>query len=281
PQAMTSRFHLALVLVALNDPAAEPLLLETLEYQRARLADAEKRHPEAVGQEALGLGSTLNGLCNLHARHNHFEQALPSILEAQKVCQKVSNQQLSRLADQFISYRRAQAFGQVDQGEKDLRQALEGIKKYSGTYHFLYLALEKERAELFFNNGRYQEAEKAFLDLEANYRRSVGDDGQLLADLSYEIARSIARGSFAQAQKAGDLAQTRAQAARVEQYARAACQQGKKNGAEKDRLGIYAVFLAWTLLSVKPEPDYVAAEEVAREAISIRTDLYGVGDELT
>src|SRR5262249_30639887 len=143
------------------------------------------------------------------------------------------------------------------------------------------VAIERQRPELFFNNDRYQEAEKAFLDLEANYRRSVGDDGQLLADLSYEIARSIARGSFAQAQKAGDLDQMRAQAARVEQYARAAYQQGEKNGAEKDRLGIYAVYLAFTLLSVKPEPDYAAAEEVAREALSIRTDLYGVGHELT
>src|SRR5262249_45261307 len=120
-----------------------------------------------------------------------------------------------------------------------------------------------------------------FLDLEANYRRSIGDDGPLLAGLSYEIARSITRGSFVQAQKARDLDQLRAQAARVEQYARAAYQQGKKNGAEKDRLGIYAVYLAYTLLFVKPEPDFAAAEDVAREAVSIRTDYYGVGHELT
>jgi hypothetical protein len=281
PQAMTSRYHLAYVLVALNDPAAEPLLLEACEYQRARLSDAEKRRPEAVGPEALELGATLIGLCNLHAARNHFFQALPYVLEAQQVFKKVSNQELTRLADHFVNYRRAQAFGQVDQADKALRQALELIKKYTGTYHFIYLALERERAILFFNNDRYQEAEKAFLALEANYRRSVGEDGQLLADLSYEIARSIARGSFARAQKAGDLNLMRAQAARVEQFARAAYQQGKKNRAEMDRLGIYAVFLAYTLLLVKPESDDVAAEQVAREGVSIRTDLYGVGDELT
>jgi hypothetical protein len=281
PPAMTSRYHLAFVLVALNDPAAEPLLLKAREYQRARLANAEQRHPEAVGPEALELGATLIGLCNLHAARNQFFQALPYVLEAQQVFKKVSNQELTRLADHFISYRRAQAFGRVDQADKALRQALELIKKYTGTYHFFYLALERERALLFFNNDRYQEAEKAFLDLEANYRRSVGEDGQLLADLSYEIARSIARGSFARAQKASDLDQMRAQAARVELYARAAYQQGKKNGAEKDRLGIYAVYLAYTLLLVKPEPDAAAAEEVAREGMSIRSDLHGVGDELT
>jgi hypothetical protein len=280
-EAMTSRYHLAFVLVALNDPDAEPLLLEAREYQRERLADAEKTHPEAVGLEALGLGVTLIGLCNVHASRNNYLQALPYLLEAQQVIKKVSNPEFTRLADHFISYRRAQAFGQVDQAEMALRQALELIKKYSGTYHIIYLALEKERAELFFNNDRYPEAEKAFVDLEANYRRSVGGDGQLLADLSYEIARSIARGSFAQARKAGDMDQMRAQAARVEQYARAAYQQGEKNGAEKDRLGIYAVYLAYALLYVKPEPDYAAAEEVAREAVSIRTDFYGVGDELT
>jgi tRNA A-37 threonylcarbamoyl transferase component Bud32 len=280
PLAMTSRSLLATAKVALEDASAEPLLLEVLAFQRARFKDALARQPEAVDQRAVELDMTLITLCNFYARCDQALRALPYLLEAEQVANRVANKEFAALGHHFIAYRRFQAFGLVDRADQELVLALAAVEKRCGKRHFVYLALQRERAYSFYAHDRFQEAEAVFLDLETNTRQAAGD-GLALADVSYEIARSIARGRFSQACQTGDQAQVRTQAARVEHYARAAYLGGKRNGEEAVRVGIYAVLLAHTLLSIRPEPDNATAEVLAREAVSIRTAAYGIGHALT
>jgi serine/threonine protein kinase/tetratricopeptide (TPR) repeat protein len=280
-QAMTSRFHLACAKFAVNDRSAEPLLLEAVQVQRARLKAAEKEHPEVVGQAALELGFTLVILCNFYAQQNQVFKALPYLLEGQGVSQKITNKEVRALASHLVNFRRFQVSRQVDQAAEELRRALEAIEKIAGKHHFLYMILQRQRAGFSFDNKRFEDAEKAYLDLEANYRQAAGADGPALADISYELARSIQRGKAAKARQANNLVPYREQAVRQEQYARAAYFGGKRDGAEQIRLGIYAVFLAHTLLYDRPLPDNAAAEEIARDGVRIRTAIYGVGHELT
>jgi hypothetical protein len=189
-------------------------------------------------------------------------------------------------AEQLADQRRQEA----DRARKDAEEEAAAAREVA---HFLGGLFEEadpfvltgrvfgDQPNIYFDNGRYNEAEKTFLDLEDNYRKSIGSDGQKLAELYYQIARSIARSSLARAAQANDLARRRKEAARVEHYARAAVRQGKQDGAEVDKVGIYAVFLAYTLLHLRPDPDYAGAEEAAREGVRIRNEVHGVGHVLT
>jgi serine/threonine protein kinase len=280
PQAMSSRNHLAIAKTALDDPSAEPLLLETLKYQRARFQAAEKQGSQ-VGEEALDLGFTLIALCNFYAQQRKIFKAPPYLDEARKLIDRIANKELADFAKHFLAYRTAHALNQLDQADRELRRALEVIEKRTGTHHFIYVALLGERAYMYFDKERYEEAEQAFLELEANLRKTAGDDGLALAKASYQIARSIARGQLTRAGRANDVARIRELAVRIEQYGRAAYEQGKRDGAEDLDIATYAVFLAHALLYIKPEPDNAAAEALAREAVRIRTDVHGIGHELT
>lgn len=281
PQAMTSRNHLAFAKAVLADPAAEPLLLEVIEYQRARLKAAVKQQPEAMGSQAIEFCFTLITLANFYTTRGLAYKALPYLLEVQQALQKFANKDLAALVGHFIGFRRCQAFGQVDAAEKELRQALAGVEKMASKHHYIYVAFQQELGYHCFQNGRYEDAERVFLDLETNFRKAVGDDGLALANLSYEIARSILRGRYAKAVQAKDLVQCRELAAQVERYARTAYRQGKQNSADAPKVATFAVFLAHTLLYVQPPPDNAGAEELAREAVRLRNDVYGVGHELS
>jgi hypothetical protein len=202
-------------------------------------------------------------------------------MEASQVSQKISNKEFAAMVRNIISYRQYQASGNFNQAVKELRQALGRIEKRMGTHHYLYVALQRELAYLYFNSGRHEDAEKAYLDLEANYRQTISGDGPGLANIYYDTARSIERGTLARVLQANNLAERQKQAARVEHYARAAYRQGKQSGIEEHRLGVYGTYLAHTLLFLRPQPDNAAAEEVAREAVRIRNEFHGVGHELT
>jgi tetratricopeptide (TPR) repeat protein len=281
PEAMTSRFHLAIAKVDLGDPSAEPMLLEVLAFQRARLKEAEARKSETVSPLALEFSVTLIVLCYAYSAHEQGLKALPYLVEALEASQKVSNKEFAALEGHIIGFKRCQVFGQVDQADRELRQALDIIEKILGKHHFLYPVMQRQLAILYFESNRFEDAEKAYLDLIASCRKLVGDDAVMLAYEYYNTARSIQRGSLIKAKQANDLARRRELAAREEQYARAAYQQAKRYGTDAHSLGIYAVFLAHALLHDRQEPDNAGAEEVAREAIRIRTNLHGVGHELT
>jgi serine/threonine protein kinase len=280
-EAMTSRFHLAAVGALLGDSTAEQHLLEVLAFQRAQLAAAEKHNPEAVGSAALECSFTLLTICLLYGRGNRGLEAAPYALEAERVSRKIANKELAGLMGSIVNFRRWRAFGMVDRAEKELLQALRTIEKRSGKHHYLYVTLQWELASLYFDSNRYLEAEKTYLDLEGPYRKTIGASGLQLAHLYYSTARSIARGSLARAEQARDNAQYRKQVARVEHYARAAYLQGKRDAVPEYEKGVHAVFLAWTLLYLRPEPDNAGAEEVAREAVRIRNAVHGVGHELS
>jgi hypothetical protein len=275
---MASRLHLAIALTKLHDESAEKHLLEVLEFQRAALQTAKKQHPETIGPPALECGLTLITLCTNYIRRGQFLKATPHFQEAKEVMKQIPNKELAALGAHAIGSMSWQAIGNTDQAVKEIRQGLAAVEKLGGKHHYLYLMLQGVITDLYFEGGHFVEAERALLDLEDNYRQTIGDDGSALANIYYNLARSIQRGALV---KATDLKQRQVQAARVEKYARAAYQQGKQNGVEAADLGTYAVFLAHTLLYDRLEPDNAGAEAIAREALRIRSDLFGAGHELT
>jgi hypothetical protein len=278
--AMTSRFHLAFAQTKLGDLSAEKPLLEVLEFQRARLKAAREHEPEAAGPAALECSFTLITLCGFYAHHDQILKAAPYLREAQQVSQQISNKDLAALAGNIVGYLRWQVFGNSARAEKDLRQALTSIDKVAGKHHYLYLVLQRELAISSFKNGNFTEAEKIYLDLEASWPTVIGGDGESLADLYYNTARSIQRGVYMQAAQLGDLGRCRTHADRMVKYAHAAYQLAKQLGLGKETIGIYAVFLAHARL-YRPDPDNAGAEKLAREALGIRTDLHGIGHALT
>jgi tetratricopeptide (TPR) repeat protein len=276
--AMTSRLHLAIAQTKLSEDAAEKLLLEVLESQRARLKVAREQHSEAVGPLALECSFTLITLCHFYALRSQFLKAAPHLQEAHQVLKQIPNKDLAALGAHLIGYLSWQAIGNTDRAVKEIRQGLAIIEKQSGKHHYVYVILEREIANQHFDGGRFVEAEKAYLAVQDNYRTTIGGDGGGLAGIYYNTARSIQRGALVQAK---DLEESRVQGARVEKYARAAYRQAKENGVEARDLSTYAVFLAHTLLYHRSEPDNAGAEEVAREALRIRNEIYGVGDVLS
>ncbi len=281
PQAMSSRFHLAFSQQMIPGKAPEPLLLEVLAFQRERLEAAEKQGSDQVSQEALECTFTLIALCNYYAMTEQLAKVLPCAVEASRAATKIANKDVSALFGHFLGFRQWQALGQTARAENSLRQALVMLEKRVGRQHYLYVALQRELAYLYLNTGRHEDAEKAFLELEDTYRKVIGGDGQRLAEITYATAWAIRHGQLAKAERAGDQARRREQAARVERYARAAIFEGKQSGVDEGRLGIFATFLAECLLFMRPEPDNAAAEEFAREGVRIRNEWHGVGHELT
>jgi serine/threonine protein kinase/tetratricopeptide (TPR) repeat protein len=281
PQAMTSRFHLAFVQCMLPNRSPEPLLLEVLEFQRERLKAAEAQESEQVGKEALECAFTLCALCNYYGTKDQFLKVLPYMAEATETARKISNKDVAALFGHFLGYRQWQALGQTAQAEKSLRQALGCLEKHVGRHHYLYIALQRELAYLYFYNNRYEEAEKAFLELEDNYRKVIGGDGLRLTEMLWDTALAIRQGKLAAAERANDQAQRHEQAARVEHYARAAYVQGKQSRMDAYQLSVFATFLAEFYLYIRPESDNLAAEEFAREGVRIRNESHGVCHEQT
>jgi tetratricopeptide (TPR) repeat protein len=259
----------------------EPLLLEVLAFQRGRLKAAEGRRSDRVGKEALECAFTLLALCNYYGVRDQFSKVLRYTVEATRVAKKISNKDVSALFGHFISFRQWQALGLNGWAETSLRRALALLEKRVGRRHYLYVALRRELAYLCLNSGRHEEAEKVFLELEDDYRKTIGGDGVRLAEMAYATALAIRGGKLARAERAGDQAQRREQAARVERYARAAYSQGKQSGVDGFQLGIFATFLAEFCLYIRPEPDNAAGEEFAREGVRIRNKRHGVGHWLT
>ena len=63
----------------------------------------------------------------------------------------------------------------------------------SREHHYLYGVLEKEHANLLFENGKYDEAEKKFLFLEKMYETNFGGKTLAMVEVHYHIARCIVR----------------------------------------------------------------------------------------
>ncbi|MFO0876534.1 MAG: serine/threonine-protein kinase [Gemmataceae bacterium] len=280
-QAMTSKFHLAFVHTMLPGISPEPMLREVLAFQREQLREAEIQASDQVGKEALECTVTLIALCNYYSINDRFLESLPFALEAIEMVQKVANKELAALCHHIVAFRRYEALGQMTRAEQTLYKALGLLEQRVGKRHYLYIALQRELAYLHLRRHRYEEAEKAFLELEENFRTTIGGDSQRLAEMSYDTAVAIWRGSFAQAERTGDPSQRTKQAAQMERFARAAYENGKQSGLEEHRLAHFATFLAEFYLLVRPQPDCAAGEEFAREAVRLRNKLYGVGHELT
>ena len=106
------------------------------------------------------------------------------------------------------------------------------------------------------------------------------DDGLRLADIYYNISRSIERGSLEDTSPSSDPDRRKELAAKVVHYARAAYDQAKKYEGDPDQIGTLGTYLCHVLIHHEPNPDYAAIEAIAREARVIREKLYGVGGRL-
>lgn len=276
--AMASRAHRGLALYLLGDTRCEPILQEVLDFQKEQLKAAEENQSEQISKEALECTLYLFILADVYWQRNHRLQAMPYFLEAQQVAGKIANKEVAALGDNIVRSRLLQALGQIDGAAKAAREAMATIARRAGQHHFLHVILQRELGLLYYFANRPEEAEKVLLEAVTNFRKSIGNDGQGLANLCYYTACSIAEGAL---QRANNLEARTREAGRVEQYARAAYDLAKKSGEGDFWLSIYAVLLAETYLYHRPEADHAEAERFAREAVRLRELHTGIHHEWT
>lgn len=281
-RAVTSRFHLALALSFLEPELAraESLLLEVLAIQRARLDKAERDKSDQVGNEALECVCTLMILCNVHLRQGQGAKALPRVLEMSQILPKVTNREFAGFIESFMRFQQWKVLQQQDRAEQSLRQALAMLAKRVATSHYLYILLNRELGTFLYNSGRYEEAEKVFLELEETYRKHLAGDAGGVASIYSLLANSIERGSLAKARARSDTGAVEQEAARLQHYARAAFEHGKKFDIDWYQISMDGVYLAHTHLFVLPRPDLAEAESAARECWHLRRDHFGAGHQL-
>jgi hypothetical protein len=219
-------------------------------------------------------------LAGVHNQKGDLVKCLACYVEVQQAAQQITNKQLGAMFLQFVNAKQLQALRQIPQAAKEYRLLLETLEKAIGKRHYLYTLLDYEHACFLFDSGLYEEAEKKFLDLETTYRSAYGGDALRLADIDYDLSRSIARGSLARTSAISDPQRRKELAARAVHYARAAYDQAKKYGGDPEQMGILGVWLCHTLVYMEPNPDYAAIEAIAREARGIREKLFGVGGNL-
>jgi tetratricopeptide (TPR) repeat protein len=279
--AMSSRFHLGYSLKLLKENAeAERLLVEVADFQRAQLKLAEENKSTQVGKEALEYCVSLIIFSGIHGRNGDLVKYLASYEELQQAANKITNKQMGSLILQFANTKQLQALHMVTQADREFRLLLEALEKAIGKRHYLYILLDYEHAFFLFESGLYEEAEKKFLDLETTYRSTYGGDVLGLADIYYEISRSIARGSLARTPRYSNPQRYKELVAKVLHYARAAYDEAKKNDADPEQLAALGTYLCSVLINHDPNPDYTELEAIASEAWGIRKKLYGVGGTL-
>jgi hypothetical protein len=201
-------------------------------------------------------------------------------MELQQAAKQITNKQLGETLLHFVNAKQLQALRQFPRADKEYRLLLETLEKGLGKRHYLYTLLNFEHAYFLFESSRYEEAEKKFLDLETTYRNSFGGDALHLADIDYQISRSIARGQLSSTSPSSDPQRFQELAAKAVHYARAAYDQSKKYDGEPEQIGIHGVWLCHLLIFLEPKPDYAEIEAIAREARGIRENLFGVGGNL-
>jgi serine/threonine protein kinase len=276
--AMSSRFHLGQVLKLLKDWAeAERLLVEVADSQRAQLKLAEEKESPQIGKAALDYCVTLLILAGVHGHNSDPVKYVACYVEMQRAAKKITNKQMGSLILQFASAKQFQALHQVPQAQKDFLLLLAVIEQANGKRHYLYTLIYLEYAYFLYESGLHEEAEKKFLDLETTYRSAYGGDALGLADIYYQISRSIVHGSLT---RSSDPQRLKELAARVVHYARAAYNQGKKYDGDPEQIGTLGTYLCFVLDNHQPNPDYAEIEVIAREAWGIRQKLYGVGGPL-
>lgn len=273
-QAMASKAHKGLAMYLQADLKAEPILQEVVDFQKRQLQAAEANQSKQISKEALECALYLFILGDLYWQREHRLQAMPYFLEAQGAARKITNKEIVALCDSIVRSRLLQVLGQLDGAAKAVREAMAIIAGRAGQHHFLHVVLQRELGSLYARAHRPEEAEKVFLELITNYRKSIGDDGLGLSEVYYETARSIVEGTL---QRASSLEARTREANRVEHYARAAYDLAKENGAPDFRVVFDAVLLADTFLHYRPEPDNAAAERFAREAVRLSEGRFGIG----
>ena len=172
------------------------MLVEVGDFQRARLELAGEKKSTQIGKEALEYCVTLLILAGAHNHNGDFVKTLACYVELQQAAKQITNKQMGALILQFVNAKRLQALRQISQAEKEFRLFLEALEKAVGKRHYLYTVLDRDHADFLFENGLYEEAEKKYLDLETTYRSAYGGDGLGLADIYYNLSRSIARGRW-------------------------------------------------------------------------------------
>ena len=280
---MSSRFQLAFARKSLGERSeAERLLVEVADFQRAQLKSAEEKKSNQIGKEALEYCCTLLVLAWFHDQKGDLVKYLACCAELRQVAKQVTNKQIGAMILQFVNAKQLQAASApwVPQAKEEFRQLRESLKKVVGERHYLYTLIDLEYAHFLFENRFYEEAEKKFLELETTYRSSFGGDALGLAEIYYNLSRSIVRGSLARTSPHSDPQRHKELAARTVHYARAAYDHATKYGGDPEQIGTVGNYLCHVLIHLEPNPDYAAIEAIAREAWDIRVKLYGVGNRL-
>lgn len=275
---MSSRFHLGYALQHLGGAEGERLLVEVADFQRTQLRLAGEKKSTQIGKDALEFCVTLLILARSHNQNGDLVKYLACCVELQQAAKQITNKQMGALILQFINAKRLQALSQTSQAEKEYRLFLEALEKAVGKRHYLYIVIDREYAGLLFENGLHEEAEKKYVDLETTYRSAYGGDALGLADIYYNLSRSIVRGSLARTSPHSDPQRHKELSARAVHYARAAYDQARKYDAEPWQMATLEIWYCHALIYHDPNPDYAAIEVMAREARGVREKVFGLGN---
>jgi serine/threonine protein kinase/tetratricopeptide (TPR) repeat protein len=278
---MSSRFHLGLAHFLLLERAeAERLLVEVADFQREQFEKALAKKSSEIGKEALEGGFTLLILTSIHVQNGNIDKGVAGYAELLDGAKLITNKQFAAMMTDFLNARLAWTLGQTEQADEAFRKVLQTAEKTLGKHHYLYTSFDLDYGNFLVTAKMYAEAEQKFLSLETSWRKSFGDDGLRLADVYYNISRSIERGSLKNTSPTSDPERHKELSAKVVRYARAAYDQARKYDAEKEQMGILEVYLCHALIHYEVNPDYAAIEAIAREARVIREKLYGVGNRM-
>src|SRR5262249_2144023 len=158
----------------------------------------------------------------LHHDKGDFAKYFTCFAELRQVAKKITNKQMGKLIIQFVDAKQFQAQRLDSLADKEFRQLLESLEKAIGKRHYLYTLIELEYAHFLFEFDLYEQAEKKFLELETTYRSAYGGDALGLADITYQLSRSISRGMEKSGLRTSDPQRYREQGARALLYGRAA-----------------------------------------------------------
>ena len=245
-----------------------------------RLKLAEEKKSTQIGKEALEYCVTLLILAGFQDPRDDLVKYLAHYVELQQAAKLIANKQMGALIVQFVNIKQLEALRQVPQADKEYRLLLGALETAIGKRHYLYALIDLEHAYFLFNSGLHVEAEKKFVNLETTYRNAYGGDALGLADIYYNISRSIVRGSLVRTSSVGDPQRYKELVAKVLHYARAAYDQVKTYDGDPGQIATIGIWLCYVLIYIEPNPDYAAIEAIAREARGIRENLFGVGGKL-
>ncbi|MFO0966951.1 MAG: serine/threonine-protein kinase [Gemmataceae bacterium] len=277
---------------------AASVLVEALEVYRAARrkaapADAAASGAAASGRESPWVFVALGGLIYVYAGAEDaagYLKAAPLIAELREVARKLPDEQTGRIVVHFVEAQYLHAAGMALQkvapaaadkmfksAEQEFLKALEPATKIGTGDHYLVVALQRDYGSFLMDRGRWDEAERIYVQVVAVFRRQFGDRAPAaLSHALYNLARCVAYGRVKNAATA-ELRLTAQQEA--EALSREAVKLDEEN-PKRSNSGYATHLLFHGVLLLANPSNHAEAEACLREAMRLRREEYPAGSML-